>query len=82
MIAEKRIEMADMLGILGDCIPHDQLAAAFGISLKTLENLNRAVDDPPRVKLGRHGPTADSDLMILRRKRHSDFASGCKARVL
>ena len=66
MTNEKRIEMADMLGI----------------SLKTLENWNRAGDGPPRVKLGRHGPTADSDLMIPRRKLHSAFASGCKARVL
>ena len=35
-------------------IPHDQLAVELGISLKTLENLNRAGDGPPRVKLGRH----------------------------
>jgi len=35
-------------------IPPDQLAVELGIPLKTLENLNRAGDGPPRVKLGRH----------------------------
>ena len=35
-------------------IPPDQLAVELGISLKTLENLNRAGDGPPRVKLGRY----------------------------
>ena len=35
-------------------IPPDQLAVELGISLKTLLNINRAGDGPPRVKLGRH----------------------------
>ncbi len=46
--------MANTLGILGDYIPHDRLTADLGIFLKTLENLNRAGDGPPRVKLGRY----------------------------
>ena len=40
-------------GILGNFIPHAQLATELGISLKTLENMNRAGKAPPRVKLGR-----------------------------
>ena len=39
--------------ILGDNIPHSQLAEELGMSLKTLKNLNRDGDGPPRVKLGR-----------------------------
>ncbi len=41
-------------GILGNFIPHAQLATELGISLKTLENMNRVGNGPPRVKLGRY----------------------------
>ena len=39
--------------LLGDYLPHALLADALGMSLKTLENMNRAGDGPPRVRLGR-----------------------------
>ena len=45
--------MDDNGKVLGEYIPHSQLAEELGISLKTLENLNRDGNGPPRIKLGR-----------------------------